>query len=166
MLDTNRSSLEKEFKQMLNNTQHTTVNQLPMTPGYEYRSAVEILGWPLVHITKGIDPNTGNRLVSKGVIAIGEVAIGFLAIGGFAFGGLAIGGMGVGVLALGGLAVGLLATGGIAMGALAAVGGLAYSLVYAVGGIANAQYVISPFRVDREIIDLLGRFWSGIRQIL
>jgi hypothetical protein len=74
--------------------------------------------------------------------------------------------MGVGVLALGGLAVGLLATGGIAVGALAAVGGLAYSLVYAVGGIANAQYVISPFRVDREIIDLLGRFWSGIRQIL
>lgn len=151
---------------MLNNTQHTTVNQLPMSPSFEYRSEMEILGWPLVHITKGFDPNTGNRLVSKGVIAIGEVAIGFLAIGGFAFGGLAIGGIGLGVIALGGLAIGLLASGGIALGAFAAIGGLAYSLVYAIGAIAHAQYVISPFRVDREFIDLLGHFWSEIRQIL
>ena len=151
---------------MLNNTQHTTVNQLPLSPSYEYRSEMEILGWPLVHITKGFDPKTGKRLVSKGVIAIGEVAIGILAIGGFAFGGLAIGGMGLGVIALGGLAIGVLATGGIALGAFAAIGGLAYSLVYAIGGIAQAQYVISPFKVDREIVDLLVRFWSGIRQIL
>ncbi len=151
---------------MINNTQHTTANQLPMYPGFEYRSEMEILGWPLVHITKGYDSKTGNLLVSKGVVAIGEIAIGVIAVGGFALGGLAVGGMAVGVIALGGLAVGVLSAGGIALGGFAAVGGVAYSLVYAIGAIAHAQYVISPSRVDREIFDLLGRFWSGIRQIL
>jgi len=72
----------------------------------------------------------------------------------------------VGVIASGGLAIGLLASGGIAVGAFAAIGGLAYSLLYAIGGIAQAQYVISPFRVDQEFINLLGRFWAEIRQIL
>ena len=151
---------------MMNNAQHTTANQLPVNPGFEYRSEMEILGWPLVHITKGNDPKTGNLLVSKGIIAIGEIAMGVIAVGGFALGGLAVGGMGVGLIAFGGLAVGVLSAGGIALGGLAAVGGVAYSLVYAIGGIANAQYVISPFRVDREIVEPFGRFWSVIRQIL
>ena len=74
--------------------------------------------------------------------------------------------MGVGVIALGGLAIGALSAGGIALGAFAAVGGVAYSLMYSMGGLAYAQHVISYFRVDQEIFDLLGRFWSGIRQIL
>jgi len=151
---------------MTNNTQNTTANQIPMYPGFEYRSEMEILGWPLVHITKGNDPKTGNQLVSKGVIAIGEIAIGLVAVGGFALGGLAVGGMGVGLIAFGGLAIGVLAVGGIALGGFAAVGGVAYSLVYAIGALAHAQYVISPFRVDREIVELFERFWSGIRQIL
>ncbi len=151
---------------MISNTQHTPANQLSMDPGFEYRSELEILGLPLVHITKGYDPLTGKQRVSKGVIAIGEIAIGGLAVGGFALGGIAVGGMGVGVIALGGLAIGGLAAGGITLGAFAAVGGVAYSLIYAIGGLAYAPHVISPFRVDQEIFDLLNRFWSGIRQIL
>ena len=151
---------------MINKTQQTTANQFPMYSGFEYRSEMEILGWPLVHITKGNDSETGQRLVSKGVIAIGEAAIGVLAVGGFAFGGLAVGGMAVGLIAFGGLAIGVLATGGIALGGLAAAGGLAYSLVYAFGAIAHAQFVFSPFRVDPEIVEHFGRFWSTIRQIL
>ena len=151
---------------MIGNTQNAQANQVTMVPGYEYRSEIELFGWPLIHITKGYDPLTGKPRVSKGVIAIGEIAIGALAVGGFALGGIAIGGMGIGVIALGGLAVGVITIGGIALGALAAVGGVAYSLMYAVGALAHAQYVISPFRVDQEIVDLLGRFWSGIRQIL
>ena len=151
---------------MSTNIKQISESQKLEYPGFEYRSEQELFGWPLIHITKGYDPKTGNRLVSKGVIAIGEIAIGVLAVGGFALGGLAVGGMGVGVIALGGLAIGILSAGGIALGGFAAVGGVAYSLVYAIGGIAHAQYVISPFRVDREIFDLLGRFWSGIRQIL
>jgi hypothetical protein len=144
---------------MINNTQQTPANQLLIYPGFEYRSELEVLGWPLVHVTKGYDPLTGKPRVSKGVIAIGEIAFGAIAVGGFALGGLAIGGMGVGVIALGGLAIGVLSVGGIALGALAAVGGVAYSLMYAVGGLAHAQYVISPFGVDQEVFDLLGRFW-------
>ena len=151
---------------MISNTQHTTANHFPAYSGFEYRSETEVLGWPLVHITKGNDPKTGDRLVSKGVIAIGEVAIGVLALGGFAFGGLAVGGMAVGLIAFGGLAIGVLAAGGIALGGLAAVGGVAYSLVYAIGALAHAQYVISPFRMDQEIVELFERFLSGIRQIL
>jgi hypothetical protein len=151
---------------MNSNTQYSAANQLSMYPGFEYRSEVEILGLPLVHITKGFDPLTGKQRVSKGVIAIGEIAIGGLAVGGFALGGIAVGGLGVGVIALGGLAIGVLSAGGIALGALAAVGGVAYSLIYAFGGLAYAPHVISPFRVDQEIFDLLNRFWSGIRQIL
>jgi hypothetical protein len=151
---------------MINNTQDTSTNQFPVYSGFEYRSEMEILGLPLVHITNGNDPKTGNRLVSKGVIAIGEVAIGVLAVGGFAFGVLAVGGMAVGLIALGGLAIGVLAAGGIALGGLVAAGGVAYSLVYAFGALAHAQYVLSPYRVDPEIVEHFGRFWSVIRQIL
>ena len=150
---------------MNTNTQANPANQLLIDPGFEYRSELEIFGWPLVHVSKGYDPLTGRRRVSKGVIAIGEIAFGAIAVGGFAFGGLAIGGMGVGVIALGGMAIGALSAGGIAMGALAAIGGVAYSLIYAIGGIAYAQYVISPFRVDVEVFNILERFWSGIRHI-
>ena len=151
---------------MINNTQQVQANQVTIVPGFEYRSEIELFGWPLVHVTKGYDPLTGKKRVSKGVIAIGEIAIGGLAVGGFALGGIAVGGMGVGVIALGGLAIGALSAGGIALGALAAVGGVAYSLIYAIGALAYAPHVISPFRVDQEIFDLLNRFWSGIRQIL
>lgn len=151
---------------MIENSQPVPENHFPMHVGFEYRSELEFFGWPLVHVTKGYDPLTGKPRVSRGVVAIGEIAIGGLAVGGFALGGIAVGGMGVGVIALGGLAIGGLAAGGIALGVAAAVGGVAYSLMYAIGGLAYAPYVISPFRVDREILDLLGRIGTGIRQYL
>ena len=150
---------------MIGNNEQSTVNQVLVYPGYEFRSKLEIFGWPLVNITKGHDPLTGKPRVSKGIIAIGEIAIGGLAIGGLAIGGIAVGGLGVGVFALGGLAFGGIAAGGIAIGALFAVGGVAYSLMYAVGAFAHAPYVISPFRVDHEILGFLERFWSRIQQI-
>lgn len=151
---------------MINTGQQKPNSQLSYYPGFEYRSELEFLGWPLVHVTKGYDPQTGKQHVSKGVIAIGEIAIGGVAVGGLAVGGIAIGGLGLGVFALGGLAIGAFAAGGIALGIAAAIGGVAYSLMYAIGGLAFAPYVISPFRVDREILNLLSRFWSGIQQIL
>jgi len=151
---------------MIENSQPVPENQLPMYVGFEYRSELELFGWPLVHVTKGYDPLTGKQRVSRGVIAIGEIAVGVLAVGGFALGGIAVGGMGVGVIALGGLAIGGLAAGGIALGVAAALGGVAYSLMYAIGGLAHAPHVISPFRVDQEILDLLERIWSGFRQNL
>ena len=151
---------------MINKPQQTPMTQVLINPGYEYRSKIELFGLPLLHITKGINPLTGKTWVSKGIIAIGEIAIGFLAIGGFALGFIAIGGFGIGAIAFGGLVLGLIAAGGISLGVFAAVGGIAYSLIYAVGALAHAQYVISPFRVDQEVFDIVGRFWSGIQWIL
>ena len=38
--------------------------------GWEYRSALELFGWPLIHIAQGIDPDTGRPRVARGIIAI------------------------------------------------------------------------------------------------
>src|SRR3954467_4795628 len=72
---------------------------------YEYRSATQLGGWPLVHIAPGIDPTTRRKRGAKGIIAIGDVAVGVLAIGGVAAGAIAIGGGALGLIALGGGAI-------------------------------------------------------------
>ena len=106
--------------------------------GYEYRSQQEILGWPVVHIAGGVNPETGLPRVARGVIAIGNFAIGWVAIGGFAAGGLTLAGIGLGLLTLGGIAIGGVAAGGVALGLIFAVGGVAISAAWAVGGVALA----------------------------
>jgi hypothetical protein len=112
--------------------------------GYEYRSQQEILGWPLIHIATGINPETGLPRVARGVIAIGNFAIGLVAIGSFALGGLVLSGIGLGLLALGGIAVGGAAAGGVAIGVLYAVGGVAISGAWALGGAALAPRAFGP----------------------
>jgi hypothetical protein len=116
--------------------------------GYEYRSQQEILGWPVVHIAGGVNPETGLPRVARGVIAIGNVAIGLVAIGGFAVGGLALSGIGLGLIALGGIAIGGVAAGGLAFGLLFAIGGVAISTTWAVGGVALAPNAIGPTMID------------------
>ena len=104
--------------------------------GYEYRSKAEIFGWPLVHIAKGIDPQTGKKRIAKGIIAVGDIAIGLLALGGVAIGGTALGGCAIGLITFGGASLGLLvAIGGGAIGLGLSMGGLAVGSV-AVGGLA------------------------------
>ena len=150
---------------MSNEIQEASVTNLSTEWGFEYRTNLELFGWPLVHITRGYNPLTGKQRVSKGVIAIGEIAIGGLALGGLAIGGIAVGGMGVGVIALGGLAVGGFAAGATAIGLAAAVGGLAYSLSYAIGVLAYAPQTTSLMNVNPELMNLLERFWTWISQI-
>jgi serine/threonine protein kinase len=77
--------------------------------GLEYKSKTTVLGLPLLHISMGLDPVTGNRRVATGVIAIGGVARGGIALGGVAIGGIAFGGLALGFVAFGGLELGLLA---------------------------------------------------------
>ena len=79
---------------------------------YEYKSEIEYLGWPLIHIAQGINPETDMPRVAKGVIAIGNLAIGGWALGGIAAGGITLGGLSLGLLSLGGAAIGILAAGG------------------------------------------------------
>lgn len=129
---------------------------------YEYKSKTRILGYPLVHIARGIDPETGRFRVAKGIIAIGNIAIGLIAIGGLALGGLALGGLSLGLLALGGLAIGGAAMGGVAVAYYLAIGGFAVSANYAIGGFAIAPHAIGGNGVDREFLQKLQKLWPGI----
>jgi hypothetical protein len=128
--------------------------------GFEYRSSVELLGLPLIHIAQGFDPLTRRKRVAKGIIAIGDIAVGVVAIGGVSFGGLCLGGVSLGVASLGGVAVGLyIALGGLAVG-YAAIGGLAIGY-YSLGGLALGPHPIGPGFQDPEAVEffhrLLGR---------
>ncbi|HEY3226284.1 MAG TPA: protein kinase [Planctomycetota bacterium] len=134
--------------------------------GYEYKSRITIFGWPLVHITRGVDAS-GREVAARGVIAIGGRAYGVLAVGGFAMGVIPIGGLAIGLVAWGGLAIGaLLAMGGGAIGTVAwgggavgyvAMGGGAAGY-YAYGGGAMGKYVYSSHRRDPEAIAFFWRW--------
>jgi len=115
---------------------HSRQSQDYLWWGYEYRSEAEIFGWPLIHVSGGVNPVTGLPRVAKGIVAVGNFAIGLFAIGGFALGGITIAGIGLGLVVLAGIAIGGIAFGGIAMGLFLAVGGLAISFGYAFGGLA------------------------------
>jgi hypothetical protein len=133
--------------------------------GYEWRSQLELFGWPLIHIAGGIDPETGLPRVAKGIIAIGNIAVGLFAVGGLAMGGLVIGGLGLGVLVLGGIAVGGAALGGVALAVYLAVGGVAMSGLYAIGGVALAPHAISSLGADPEFVRQLEEWWPWVGSI-
>jgi len=122
--------------------------------GYEYRSPATILGWPLVHIAFGMNPETGLPQLARGIIAVGNFAVGGVAIGGFALGGVTLAGIGVGFFVFAGIALGFLAVGGIAVGLLLAVGGLALSLQYAFGALAVAPHKIDAICATADMINL------------
>jgi hypothetical protein len=126
--------------------------------GYEYRSEHELFGLPLIHITRGRDPYTGRRRVSKGIIAIGEVAVGLIAVGGVALGGIAIGGLGIGLLAIGGLALGVMALGAVSFGLYFAMGTVALSLMYAIGWSALAPNFIDANGIGGSFLPMI-REW-------
>jgi RNA polymerase sigma factor (sigma-70 family) len=126
-------------------------------PAWDYRSRLELLGLPLVHIRFSRSPV--QRTPVKAWIAAGDFAYGVL----FAFGGLAIapvsiGGIAIGLIPFGGLSAGIFAMGGFAFGGWAfggfalgwqtfggcalawnaATGGLAIARDFAMGGVAHA----------------------------
>jgi len=117
-------------------------------PNYEYRSQTEIFGLPMIHITQGIDPQTGRFRVACGWFALGDIAIGGIAVGGITFGILSFGGISLGALVVGGIAIGGFALGGIAIGAAAAVGAIAVSLKLALGSLT---YML-PHNLVKSII--------------
>ncbi len=134
--------------------------------GYEYRSEVTVLGWPLVHIAQGFDPQTGRPRIARGIIAIGNVAVGLFALGGVAMGGIAFGGVGLGIVGLGGVGLGVLAAGGVGIGLLFAAGGLAASLGYAIGGLALAPHALGALGADPRLVRWLSRWLPGLRPLL
>ncbi len=132
--------------------------------GYEYRSSIEIMGWPLVHIARGVNPETGAIRVARGIIAIGNLAVGVFALGGLSLGLIAFGGLSMGLLAMGGVAVGGATFGGVSLGLYLALGGLAISLQYAIGGLALAPHALGGTGVDPELLRILERWLPGIQE--
>ncbi len=112
----------------------------PVRSGFEYRSPMSLLGWPLLAVSQGIDPATGRKRVAKGWLAVGDLAVG----------GVAVGGVAGGVIAVGGVAGGLLAVGGVAVGVAAAVGGVALGC-RALGGVAVGYRAVGGAAVGRRV---------------
>jgi hypothetical protein len=106
---------------------------LSQQPSYEYRSQVEFLGLPLLHITRGINPETGFFRIARGWLALGDFAIGGIAAGGISLGLISIGGISLGTITIGGLAIGMIANGAIAVGMLSAFGAIAVSPFFSHG---------------------------------
>ena len=108
----------------------------------EYKSKMDFRGLPMVHVTIGKCPETGKRIVAKGVIAIGRIAVGVVAIGHLGIGLFAVGQAGLGLFGgLGQLATGCVAIGQAAIGLLFGLGQLATGYV-AVGQFAIGYYAM------------------------
>ena len=122
----------------------------------EFRSHRRLLGLPLLHYTRGKCPETGKRVVARGVVAIGRLAVGIVAIGQAAAGFIALGQLAVSPLVgLGQAATGLVAVGQLAIGALFGLGQLATGYVviaqFGLGG-----YVLAQLGVGEQVWDVRG----------
>jgi hypothetical protein len=110
---------------------------------FEYRSRLKVLGLPLVHVVRGIDPSSGRRPTAVGIIAVGQVAVGVVAIGQVAVGAISIGQAAIGLgWGIGQLAFGMIAAGQVAAGLLGAAGQLAVA-PYAVGMVTDTSLFVA-----------------------
>lgn len=128
----------------------------------EFKSHRTYMGLPLVHYTFGICPETGKRIVAKGVIAVGRLAAGGLAIGQASFGVIAVGQLALGIgLGLGQASTGWCAVGQLALALYLALGQLAVGQVaigqlavgtYALGQVGWGRYLWTPHHTDPEAV--------------
>ena len=107
----------------------------------EFKSHAIFFGLSLLHYTCGKCSETGRRVVAKGVIAVGRLAMGILAIGQASFGIIAIGQAAIELM----LGLGQVATGEVA------IGQLAYGQ-YVLAQIGYGDYVWSMKRADPEAV--------------
>jgi len=127
------------------------------TSFHEFKSHAEWLGLPLIHYTYGKNPETGKRVVAKGVIAVGRIACGVIAIGQVSIGLLAIGQLAIGFLfGLGQLSTGLAAVGQAAVGVYFGLGQLATGQV-AIGQFAYGKYVLAQFGFGENVLSMTRR---------
>lgn len=119
----------------------------------EFISHREIRGWPLLHYTWGRNPETGRRIVAKGVFAIGRMAVGLVAIGQASAGVFAIGQLAIGVLlGLGQACTGFFALGQFVLGVLFAAGQFSIGYV-AIGQFAIGKYVLAQIGIGENVWD-------------
>src|SRR5437016_3508457 len=108
----------------------------------EFTSHRRLFGLPWLHFTRGKCPETGKRVVARGVIAVGRMAVGIVALGQAAVGFLAIGQLALGVL----LGLGQATTG------LFAVGQLAVAAIFGAGQAATGYVAIGQFGFGRYVL--------------
>lgn len=142
----------------------------------EFRSTATIAGWPLVHYTLGPCPETGKRIVAKGVVAVGRVAMGALALGQLSVGLVAIGQAGIGLLlGLGQLTSGIACIGQVAIGMSFAVGQVAVGAT-AIGQVAKGTYVLAQVgfgefvwsmkRADPAAVHHFRQLWASVSGLI
>lgn len=121
---------------------------------HEFKSNTSFFGLPLVHFTYGKCPETGRRIIAKGIIAVGRLACGFIAVGHASLGLLAIGQLAIGVIfGLGQLSSGILALGQIAIGAYLALGQIVVGYA-AIGQFALGKYVLAQLGLGEHVCDI------------
>lgn len=108
----------------------------------EYRSDASFFGLPLLHYTCGICPETGRRVVARGVIAVGRLACGVVAIGQAS----------VGVVAIGQLAIGMVLAFGQAAFSVVAVGQLAVAISVGIGQVATGYTAIGQIALGKFVL--------------
>jgi hypothetical protein len=122
----------------------------------EFVSHARLFGMPVVHYTRGKCPETGKRIVAKGVIAVGRLALGIVAIGQASCGVIAIGQASVGVLfGLGQACLGMFAIGQLALATSFGVGQFATGYV-AIGQLAYGKYVLAQIGFGQHVWDMRG----------
>lgn len=150
----------------------------PAAPsGYEYRSQLQVLNYPFLHVVSGRDPQTGRRRTAKGVIAIGPKAVGIVAIGQFAFGVITVAQVGAALWT--GLGQVMLAGYlGLGQGAVAstwALGQFAFARVaigqlaigkYALGQIAFGPHVYTPAVKDPAAVQYFHQLAQAVKEFL
>jgi len=134
--------------------------------GFEWRSKAELLGWPLVHVAIGRDPQTRRLRVARGIVAIGQFGFGFITIAQ----------MGVGlVFGFGQAVAGLVAVGQVALGVQFGLGQLATGAT-AIGQLAFGTYVLAQMGAgdhvwsakmrDPQAVEYFTALWHGVKSLL
>ncbi len=142
----------------------------------EFRSHSEYFGLPFIHYTRGICPETGRRIVAKGVIAIGRIATGGIALGQLSAGVIAFGQAGIGLIfCFAQASAGLYSAGQLALGVIFGVGQFACGIT-AVGQFAVGKYVLAQFgfgthrwimgQADPTAIEHFRQLWAWMRSLL
>lgn len=138
----------------------------------EFKSHGQLVGLPLIHYARGINPETGKRIVAKGIVAVGRLAVGVLAIGHASAGIIAIGQLGLGlIIGLGQLSTGAYALGQVAIAAMFGIGQIAIGDIaigqigigeYVLAQIAIGEHVWSPDHADPEAVEFFQNLWADV----
>lgn len=119
----------------------------------EYRSDQRFLGLPLIHFTRGRSPETGKRVVARGVIAVGRRAVGIFAVGQGALGVVAVGQASAALLlGVGQATLAPFAFGQAAIGLVVGLGQLATGWI-AVGQVGFGKFVLAQFGLGTNVWD-------------